>query len=305
MSWPRYSNLTQQEWQERIEAADHLIAECRLCPRHCRARRRNGEVGACGVGADVLVSSYGPHFGEEQPLVGSSGFGTIFLTRCNLQCVFCQNSDISQLGEGEPVSPGRLAAMMLDLQGFGCANINLVTPTHQMPVILKALAIATADGLRLPIVYNCGGYESPVALQILDGIVDIYMPDFKSGTDEAGRRFSGVGDYYAAAKVAVREMHRQVGDLEITSTGVARRGLLVRHLVLPNDLASTDRVVAFLADLSPQTYVNVMGQYRPCYQAPRHPELSRRPTTEEITRAVGLARRAGLRLDGDHTSCSR
>lgn len=283
----------------RIEAARALTAACRACPRECGARRLEGRVGVCGVGNQAVVSSYGPHFGEEAPLVGTGGSGTIFLTRCNLQCVFCQNFEISQRGDGEVVSPPRLAGMMLELQRRGCHNINCVTPTHQLFQILQALPAAIDRGLCLPLVYNCGGYESLSALRLLDGIVDIYMPDFKYADAETARRYSGVEDYPETAKAAFREMHRQVGDLALDERGVARRGLLVRHLVLPNDLAGTATVVEFLAQLSLRTYLNIMGQYRPCYRAGEHPPLARRASAHEMERAFRLARDAGLtRLDG-------
>ncbi len=298
MHWPRYLGLSPTDVRDRIAAADELFSVCRLCPRRCGARRTAGEMGACGVGADARVASYGPHFGEEQPLVGAGGSGTIFFARCNLSCVFCQNADISQLGDGLAVSAQQLASIMLDLQERGCENINVVTPTHQMPQILHALAIAREHCLHLPIVYNCGGYESVEALRILDGIVDIYMPDLKYADDEIGLRYSGVERYFTVARSAIREMHRQVGDIEMDGRGVARRGLLVRHLVLPNGLAGTAGAVAFLTELSPRTYINVMAQYRPCYRASDYPELSRRPTAAEFAEAVAIARRAGLRLDG-------
>ncbi|HTX53721.1 MAG TPA: radical SAM protein [Candidatus Baltobacteraceae bacterium] len=298
MHWPRYLGMSPTDLRDRIAAADELISACRLCPRRCGARRTDGEVGACGVGAEAQVASYGPHFGEERPLVGAGGSGTIFFARCNLSCVFCQNADISQLGDGLRVSARQLASIMLDLQERGCENINVVTPTHQMPQILHALAMAQEHGLHLPIVYNCGGYESVEALRILDGIVDIYMPDLKFADDAAGFRYSGVENYFAAAHLAIREMHRQVGDLEVNSRGVARQGLLVRHLVLPHGLAGTPKAVAFLAELSPHTYMNAMAQYRPCYRASEYSELSRRPTAAEFAEAVAIAREAGLRLDG-------
>jgi len=286
------------ELQERVEAVRALLEPCRLCPRECGARRFHGEVGACGVGSETIVSSYGPHFGEEAPLVGAGGSGAIFFTRCNLQCVFCQNADISQRGTGESVSGTGLARMMLELQTLGCHNINFVTPTHQAFQILSALLLAIDGGLILPLVYNCGGYESVETLRLLDGVVDIYMPDFKYADAETGRRYSGVDDYPVRAEAAVREMHRQVGDLALDGRGVARRGLLVRHLVLPNDLAGTAKVMKVLATLSRNTYVNIMGQYRPCYGASSHPPLSRRPTASEMEHAFRAARAAGLcRLD--------
>jgi len=300
VSWPSYRALHDSgELSRRVEAARALTAECRVCPRECGARRLQGATGVCGVGSEAVVSSYGPHFGEEAPLVGTGGSGTIFLARCNLQCVFCQNFEISQRGDGEVVSPPRLAEMTLELQRFGCHNINFVTPTHQVFQILRALPIAVDGGLNLPLVYNCGGYESLHALRLLDGVVDIYMPDFKYADAETAKRYSGAEDYPEVAKAALREMHRQVGDLALDGRGVARRGLLVRHLVLPNDLAGTAEVVAFLAQLSPLTYLNIMGQYRPCYRAQDHPPLARRPHADEMARAFRLARAAGLtRLDG-------
>jgi putative pyruvate formate lyase activating enzyme len=298
--WPGYLAVHRTgELQRRILALEALTAECRLCPRACRARRFQSETGQCKVGRQAIVSSYGPHFGEEGPLVGLGGSGTIFLAHCNLQCVFCQNFEISQRGEGESTSPERLAQIMLDLQRLGCHNINFVTPTHQVFHLLQALPIAIEGGLTLPLVYNCGGYESLETLRLLDGVVDIYMPDFKYADADVAKRYSGVENYPGVAKAALREMHRQVGDLTLDTGGVARRGLLVRHLVLPADLAGTSEVVTFLAQLSPNTYLNVMGQYRPCYRAHEHSPLARRPTAAEMARAFQLARAAGLhRLDG-------
>jgi putative pyruvate formate lyase activating enzyme len=298
--WPGYLALHRTgELRRRIAALEALTAQCRLCPRQCRARRFHGETGVCGVGSQALVSSYGPHFGEEGPLVGRGGSGTIFLARCNLQCVYCQNFEISQRGDGEPVGSERLARIMLELQRLGCHNINVVTPTHQVLQFLQALPGAIEGGLTLPLVYNCGGYESLEVLGLLDGIVDIYMPDVKYADADVARRYSGVPEYPRVVKAAVREMHRQVGDLAMDARGVARRGLLVRHLVLPEGLAGTDEVVAFLAGLSPGTYLNVMGQYRPCYRAHEFPALGRRPSAAEMAHALRSARAAGLyRLGG-------
>jgi putative pyruvate formate lyase activating enzyme len=298
--WPAYLALgANGELARRAEAAEALLDPCRLCPRLCGARRSQGEVGACGVGREALVASFGPHFGEEGPLVGLGGSGTIFLAGCNLACVFCQNAAISHGRDGERMSASDLARLMIELQRVGCANINLVTPTHQVPQLLRALVCAVEAGLRLPLVYNCGGYESLETLAILDGIVDIYMPDFKYADAGAARSYSGIERYPEVAEAAIREMHRQVGDLTVDARGVARRGLLVRHLVLPEGLAGTDRVVRFLAGLSPDTYVNIMGQYRPCHRAGEHPALARRPTAKEMAEALRLARAAGLtRIDG-------
>ena len=261
--------------------------------------RLKGELGQCRTGECAVVSSFGPHFGEEAPLVGTGGSGTIFFAHCNLHCVFCQNCSISQLGEGSDVSTQDLAQMMLSLQHRGCHNINLVTPTHVVPQILEALELAVADGLNIPLVYNCGGYESVDTLRLLDGIVDIYMPDMKYADSAVARQYSGVEDYAAVNRAAVKEMHRQVGDLQIDDQGVAVRGLLVRHLVLPSRLAGTRETVEFLANsVSSSTYVNIMAQYHPCHRAYDFPFLSRSVTKEEYLEAVTLALQHGLnRLD--------
>ena len=300
MSWPAYLELHRAgELEQRAKAAERLLEACRVCPRECLVQRLQGETGVCGVADQAMVSSYGPHFGEERPLVGVGGSGTIFLAHCNLCCVFCQNFEISQQDGGRIVSTRELAGMMLDLQRTGCHNINFVTPTHQVPQILRALPIAVDGGLRVPLVYNCGGYESLETLRLLNGVVDIYMPDFKYADVGVAKRYSKVENYPEVAKAAFREMHRQVGDLTMDGRGTARRGLLVRHLVLPNDLAGTGEVVRFLADLSKDTYVNIMDQYKPCYRAHEYPPLTRRPTREEFEEALRLAREAGLhRLDG-------
>ena len=285
--------------QKRIEAIRELLTECRLCPRHCGVNRIQDEKGFCRSGSQPIVSSCNTHFGEERPLVGQRGSGTIFFTYCNLGCVFCQNSDISHLGQGEIHSTSQLAALMLMLQRHGCHNINFVTPTHFVPQILEALPEAIGQGLNLPLVYNCGGYESLETLQLLEGIFDIYMPDFKFVDSEAAGEYCAAPDYPETAKAALKEMHRQVGDLEMDEEGIAHRGLLVRHLVLPHSLAGTRKVVAFLADeLSRNTYVNIMDQYRPCYQAYRYSPLNRRISQAEFQEAIRLAREAGLhRLD--------
>ncbi len=273
-----------------------LISPCRLCPRECRVDRTRGELGFCGTGRSALVSSAGPHFGEERPLVGTGGSGTIFFAGCNLGCIFCQNYDISHLRRGHEASPDEIAKIMLYLQNTGCLNINFVTPTHVVPQIVEALAIARSQGLSVPTVYNCGGYDSVHTLKLLDGIIQIYMPDMKYADPGPSQRLSAAPDYFEVAKAAIREMHRQVGDLEIVD-GVAKRGLLVRHLVLPNDLAGTTKVVDFLADeVSPRTYVNIMDQYRPCFQAAGHPEIARYPTPAELRRSRDYAERKGLRL---------
>ncbi len=288
------------ELEERIERARAILECCELCPRRCRVNRLQGETGICRTANEAVVSSYGPHFGEEAPLVGSQGSGTIFFTHCNLRCMFCQNYTISQLGDGKPASKGEIARMMLSLQKRGCHNINFVSPTHVVPQILEALQVAAGLGLSIPLVYNSGGYDSVATLKLLDGIVDIYMPDMKYSDDMNARRFSGVKEYPAVNQAAVKEMHRQVGDLDLDEHGVAKRGLLVRHLVLPNGIAGTEEVVRFLAqDISPNTYLNVMAQYYPSHRAFKIPVLSRPLTREEFAQAVKLAREHGLeRLDG-------
>jgi putative pyruvate formate lyase activating enzyme len=254
------------------------------------------------VTSQAVVSSYGPHFGEEAPLVGKQGSGTIFFAYCNLQCLFCQNYTISHFGEGSTVDREELARMMLSLQVSGCHNINLVSPTHVVPYILEALEIAVGEGLHLPLVYNSGGYDSLETLGLLEGIVDIYMPDMKYADEKTAEQFSGVKNYPEVNRAVVREMHRQVGDLQIDEQGVAQRGLLVRHLVLPNGLAGTEGVVRFLAqEVSPNTYLNIMAQYHPCHKASEIPQLARPINREEFNEAVSLARQQGLtRLDKPH-----
>ena len=281
--------------RERIDQAHELMrSPCRVCPRRCRVDRASDDRrGFCRAGASAVVSSFGPHFGEEAPLVGSGGSGTIFLTSCNLACVYCQNWQISQAREGEEATPEQQAPMIHLRQGRGCHNINFVSPTIYVPQILAALPHAIDSGLRLPLVYNTGGYDCLDALRLLDGVFDIYMPDIKY-TDERMGRYSLVKDYVATAKAALREMHRQVGDLVIEG-GVAVRGMIIRHLVLPEGIAGTDEAMRFIAEeLSRDSYVNVMAQYRPEHKAMRYPELSRRITGEEYGEAVRLAHRHGL-----------
>jgi putative pyruvate formate lyase activating enzyme len=290
-----YNQMPSEILRERAEIALGRLESCDLCPRSCGADRLNGELGYCRSGRLAKVSSFTPHFGEEPPLVGSHGSGTIFMTGCNLSCVFCQNYDISQLCEGREVSSTKLAEMMICLQDGGCHNINFVTPTHFVPQILEALVEAVEMGLSVPLVYNSGGYDSVETLRLLEGIFDIYMPDAKYGTDAAAKKYSDAPNYTRIMKAAIREMHRQVGPLEIDEDGIAVRGLLVRHLVLPEGLAGTAEVVRFLAEeVSPETYLNVMAQYRPCYKARSYPELSRPITLREYADAANLARAAGL-----------
>lgn len=297
MRWrPSYlSRLTLGEIESRAAQLRELLRECRVCPRECGAQRLEGRYGVCHSTDQIVISSVGAHFGEEAPLVGSHGSGTIFLSSCNLKCLFCQNFEISQSRLGHPVSIKQLARHMLWLQEVGCHNINLVTPTHLTPQIVEALAVAVQGGLAIPIVYNCGGYESVQTLRLLENIVDIYMPDIKYSDDENARKYSGVKHYWAVVRAAVKEMHRQVGDLECDEHGIARRGLLLRHLVLPNGIAGSARVMDFVVDeVSSNSYVNIMDQYRPAYRAGRYGVLDRRPNSSEYNEVVNYAAARGL-----------
>jgi putative pyruvate formate lyase activating enzyme len=247
---------------DRAQEAYDLLKECTVCPRRCSVDRTQGEKGFCRAGGLPEISSYGPHFGEERPLVGRGGSGTIFMTYCNLGCIFCQNYEISRMGHGEQISFDELSRIMVDLQRRGCHNINFVSPSHFVPHILKALPKAVEMGLSVPLVYNTGGYDSLEVIKLLDGIVDIYMPDFKYAQADVAQRYSQAADYPDVARAAIKEMHRQTGDLVIDEEqGIALRGLLVRHLVLPGGLAGTREVMHFLAtEISPDTYVNIMDQ---------------------------------------------
>jgi putative pyruvate formate lyase activating enzyme len=275
-----------------------VLKDCTMCPHRCRVDRTIGQKGKCRSGIQPVVSSFNAHFGEEAALVGRHGSGTIFFTNCNLACIFCQNYNISHLGRGEEMSFDQLAEMMLHLQDRGCHNINFVTPTHMNYPVVKALLIAVPRGLKIPLVYNSGGYDAVDVLKILEGVYDIYMPDFKYMNPETAGRLSGAPDYPAQAMLAVKEMHRQVGDLML-DRGIALRGLLVRHLVLPNNIAATDQVINFIANLSRDIYINIMDQYRPEYRANECFDLKRRVTLQEYNEAVEYARRCGLmRIDG-------
>ncbi|MFP3902754.1 MAG: radical SAM protein [Armatimonadota bacterium] len=293
-----YLDMSTEVLQERITAAEALLSPCTLCPRQCGIDRLAGEQGYCDTGAEAKIASAGPHYGEERPLVGSGGSGTIFFAGCNMGCVFCQNYDISHLARGRERSAQELADMMLSLQKQGCHNINVVTPSHVVPQILQALSHAIDGGLEVPLVYNSGGYDAVETLKLLDGIVDIYMPDAKYADPETARELSDAPDYPEVMKAALTEMHRQVGDLTLDDRGVAVRGLLVRHLVLPEDLAATQQVMEFIASLSTDTYVNVMDQYRPCYRADEYEGINRRLHSHEYEAAVQATHDAGLhRLD--------
>jgi len=285
--------------RRKAEHAFERLSSCTLCPRMCRVDRLAGETGVCKTGQLAFVSSFNPHFGEEAPLVGEHGSGTIFFTHCNLLCLFCQNFDISHEGIGQEVSAEQLAGIMMALQRQGCHNINFVTPSHVVPQLLAALEIAVADGLNVPLVYNSGGYDRPETLGLLDGVMDIYMPDFKFWDPEVARKACNAPDYPEVARQALIEMHRQVGDLVLDESGIARRGLLVRHLVMPRGMAGTRQVMRFIArNLSPRTYVNVMSQYRPCGRAEEVPGLGTPLSPAGYRRAVDEAAEEGLtRLD--------
>ena len=261
--------------------------------------RLHDERGKCRTGRMAEVSSVQLHFGEEAPLVGTGGSGTIFFTHCNLACTFCQNHEISHGGRGRPMSPKQLAQAMVGLQDAGAHNINLVSPSHVVPQILEALRVAAEAGLRIPLVYNSGGYDALPTLHLLDGVVDIYMPDAKYGDTDAGQRYSGVPSYPAVNRAAIQEMHRQVGDLQVDERGLARKGLLVRHLVLPGGVAGTRSVMRFLArEISPKTYVNVMDQYRPCYRAGEDELLGRPLRWSEYRHALQVAEEEGIETRG-------
>jgi putative pyruvate formate lyase activating enzyme len=288
--------LTPNDLKERSEALHKLFEECRICPNECMAKRSEGETGECHSTDEVIISSVGPHYGEEPPLVGTHGSGTIFLTNCNLSCEFCQNYDISHLGIGKKITIEDLARSMLKLQQRGCHNINFVTPTHFTAQIVDALILAIEKGLEIPIVYNCGGYESVETLKLLENIVDIYMPDIKYSIDENALKYSGIQDYWEVVTSALKEMHRQVGDLKISKRGIAQRGLLIRHLVLPNDIAGSKKVIDFVADeISTNSYLNIMDQYHPAYNASKYEKLNRRITPSEYKEVIDYAFGKGLR----------
>lgn len=294
MVYPSYLNLTESQWKERIERALSLLESCEVCPHRCGVNRLKGELGFCKTGKNAIVDSYFPHRGEEKPIRGYRGSGTVFFSYCNTRCVYCQNYQISQLGEGREVSPEELAEIFLELQAMGCHNLNLVTPSHVVPQILSALYLAVQKGFKLPIVYNTSSFDSLESLRLLEGVVDIYLADLKYADREIARRYSKVKKYPEVAMTAIKEMHRQVGDLILDERGIAIRGLLVRHIVLPNGLAGTEKVAEFLGSLSKNMAVNVMDQYYPSYMAWKYPELNRRITQREYHQA--LSSMEGFRL---------
>lgn len=293
---PSYiEKLTPDELSERAKKLTEVLESCRICPHECKVNRVNGERGNCRSNNEVVISSVSPHFGEEAPLVGMNGSGTIFFTNCNLSCEYCQNYSISHLGEGRVISIKDLSKCMLHLQKLGCHNINLVTPTHYVPQIVGALEIAARKGLELPIVYNCGGYESAETLKLLKDIIDIYMPDIKYADNETAEKYSGIPNYWDVVQKSLKEMQDQVGDLHIKRSGVATRGVLIRHLVLPNKIAGSIKVLDFIAkELSMDTYVNLMDQYRPAYLAHNYSEINRSITSDEFYEVIMYAKKIGL-----------
>lgn len=293
--YPSYLNISVEEFEKRIKDAEQILQSCRICPHQCGVNRIAGEKGLCRSTAQVMVSSYNAHFGEEPPISGIGGSGTIFFTNCTLRCVFCQNYPISQLGNGNPVSISQLSKMMLDLQKRGCHNVNLVTPTHFVPQIIAAIAQSSKEGLSIPIVYNTSGYESLTALKLLEGIIDIYMPDAKYADNILARKYSGAKKYFDVLKDALREMYRQTGDFKVDKNGVAISGLLVRHLVLPNNLAGTDQILPWIAqNISNKTYISLMAQYFPTFRAADYPQLSRLITRKEYQEAKFVLKQCGF-----------
>lgn len=292
----RYVNLFKTgELRQRRDAGLKFLQKCSVCPRNCSVNRLKNEKGFCQTGRHAIVSSFCPHHGEEPPISGYHGSGTIFFSHCNLSCVFCQNYEISQKGEGEEVGSEKLADMMIRLQKIGCHNINFVSPSHVIPHILEGLVIATEKGLTIPLVYNSNGYDSLEMLSLLENVIDIYMPDFKYSSDKNAQDLSGCAGYWEVSTCALQEMFRQVGPLQMTHDGVAQRGLLVRHLVLPHDLSGSYEVLKFLAEeVSQEVYLSLMAQYHPCYKAHGDKRISRRITKNEYTRVLTWAKDFGF-----------
>ena len=302
---PSYQQLPLSEFHSRIRRLENQYKSCTLCGHACNVDRQADESGRCGADITVNVASYAPHHGEERPIRGIHGSGTIFISHCNLSCVFCQNPAISRGERGSPVSPAEIAEMALELQEQDCHNINFVTPTHHTPALVKSIRIARERGLSIPIVWNCSGYERLETLRLLDGIVDIYMPDIKWADDTASRRYSDAPDYWKLASTGLTEMHRQVGTLTIDDRGIATSGVLVRHLVMPNHIEQTKQILKYIAnEVSPETYVNLMSQYRPQHrvlQGSAYEQINRSISAEEYQRAIEYAEQCGLsRVNADH-----
>lgn len=296
MHEPSYLKLLNNgEFKRRSRILKDMLANCVLCPHQCQVNRLKGEKGFCRTLNNVILSGTEVHLGEEAELVGDHGSGTIFFSNCNLKCVFCQNYEISHCGEGYPVSPQELAKSMLSLQETKCHNINLVSPSHIIPQIVEAIYIAAQNGLNIPIVYNSGGYDLIDSLKLLDGIIDIYMPDIKFSDDKAGFKYLGVKDYYKITTKAIKEMYRQVGNLKTNTKNIAIKGLLIRHLVFPQNLAGTEKIMRFIREeISSDTYINIMAQYYPAYKAIAYPELNRGITREEYRDVINIAKSTGL-----------
>ncbi len=294
--YPSYLNLKRNELKERIEILFEILKNCEICPRKCHVNRLEGEKGYCKLGYLPKISAYHPHFGEESVLVGKYGSGTIFMTSCNLSCVYCQNYEISQLRIGKEVSFDELAGIMIELQNLKCSNINFVTPTPQIPGILKSIQIAIEKGLKIPLVYNTNAYDSLDVLKILEGIFDIYLPDAKYSNNKISLKYSNVQDYFEIMKNAIKEMHKQVGDLTLNEEGIAIKGLMIRHLILPNNLAGSEKIFEFIAkEISKDTFINIMDQYWPAYKAYQYPEISRKINEDEFKKIINLAKKFGLR----------
>ncbi len=287
------------ELKERVEKAVSMLSECNVCPHNCRINRLQDKKGYCKTGRNLFVSSYFPHKGEEFPIRGFNGSGTIFFSYCNMRCVYCQNYDISQLGEGKEVSPEKLSEIMINLQNLGCHNINWVSPSHVVPQLLEALYLAVKKGLKIPIVYNTSSYDSLESIKLLDGVVDIYLPDIKYLDNDYGRKYSKVKGYSDVVKEVIKEIHKQVGDLKTDDRGIAFRGVLVRHLVLPNSISTTKEVLQFLKSISPNIHVNIMSQYHPYFKAFDYPELNRMITIQEYFDALNYAEELGLKIVRD------
>ncbi|MCK8826353.1 radical SAM protein [Natroniella acetigena] len=300
MIQPSYLELYRSgELANRAKKAYQFLQSCKLCPHHCQVDRSQDELGYCKTGKEIKVASFGPHFGEEPPLVGHRGSGTIFFSSCNLRCIYCQNYDTSHQQQGELITAKELAEIMISLQRQGCHNINFVTPSHMIHALLAATLEAAKLGLEIPLVYNSGGYDNLTGLKLLDGVIDIYMPDIKYADEEIGLKYSEVPQYLSVVKKAVKEMHRQVGELK-TESGIAYQGLLIRHLVLPDDLAGSQEIMEFISrELSPATYVNIMEQYYPAYRAGQDEKLNRPITEQEYQQALNMAKKTGLkRIEG-------
>lgn len=296
--FPVYLRLSEEEFDNRIKNLYNILNSCTLCGHECKVNRHYDK-GICDSGMRLKISSVFPHFGEEKPLVGIHGSGTIFISNCNCECVYCQNFRNSHIGEGEDILEEGVADNMIYLQNIGCHNINCVSPTHYAPQMVKALYIARKKGLRLPVVYNTGGYDSTELIEMLSGIIDIYMPDIKYGNNESAFKYSGVQNYWDIVKASVKKMHGQVGNLIVDGSGIAKKGLIIRYLVLPNGLAGSEEVLNFVADeISRDSYVNIMNQYTPYFKASDYEELAREITRGEYTRVLNLAKEKGLHRFG-------